>query len=51
MSKTMAAPAFVDRFGRRYPRLMGLGIGIMLVFVVLVELTTTDAPLVLYQAF
>jgi len=51
MSKKIVVPERVDIFGRQHPRLMGLGIGIMLVFVVLVELTTTDAPLVLYQAF
>jgi hypothetical protein len=41
----------LDEFGRRHPRLMAMAIGLLMVFVVLVQLTTTEAPVVLYQAF
>jgi hypothetical protein len=41
----------VDEFGRMHPRLLWLANAILLVFVTLVLLTTTEAPLVLYQAF
>jgi hypothetical protein len=41
----------LDEFGRRHSRLMWLANGILMMFVVLVLLMTTDAPVVLYQAF
>jgi hypothetical protein len=40
-----------DRFGREHPRLFWLLNGILMAFVTLILLTTTEAPLVLYQAF
>jgi hypothetical protein len=41
----------VEEFARAHPRLVWLTNAILLVFVTLVLLTTTEAPLVLYQAF
>lgn len=41
----------IDQFGRRHPRFVWLGNAILILFVTLVLLTTTEAPLVLYQAF
>jgi hypothetical protein len=40
-----------DQFGRRHPGLMWLTNIILLLFVTLLLLMTTEAPLVLYQAF
>jgi hypothetical protein len=41
----------LDRFAREHPRLMWAINATMMLFVALVLLTTTEAPLVLYQAF
>ena len=41
----------LDQFSRQHPRLMWLGNAILMLAVTLVMLSTTDAPLVLYQAF
>lgn len=41
----------VDQFGRRHLRLMWLANGLLTVFVTIVLLMTTEAPVVLYQAF
>lgn len=51
MKTKMVVPERVDKFGREYPRLIGVVIGILMLIVVYVELLTTNAPLVLYQAF
>jgi len=51
MQKKAVHLSLIDRFARRQPRLMEVVIGVLMIVVVLVELTTTDAPLVLYQAF
>ena len=41
----------IDRYGRRHPRrLIALNVA-LLAWVVIVLLMTTDAPVVLYQAF
>lgn len=41
----------IDQFGRVHPYLMTLATGILMLIVTLVLLTTTEAPVVLYQAF
>lgn len=41
----------LDEFWRKHPTLFAAAIGVLLIFVVFVELIATDAPLVLYQAF
>jgi hypothetical protein len=41
----------VDRFGRSHPRLMILAAGTLMVIVTVVLLTTSESPIVLYQAF
>jgi hypothetical protein len=41
----------LDQFGRRHPRLMWLANVILMICVVFVLLMTTEAPVVLYQAF
>jgi hypothetical protein len=41
----------LDQFGRQHPCLMWLANGMLMVFVTLVLITTTEAPIVLYQAF
>jgi len=41
----------IDRLTQRHPRLLWLTNAILLLFVTMVLLTTTEAPLVLYQAF
>jgi hypothetical protein len=51
MSKKVVVLGFVDRLGRHYPRLVTLAVGVLLLVVIVVEVTETDAPLVLYQAF
>lgn len=40
-----------DQFGRRHPRLLILATGTVMVIVTLALLATTEAPIVLYQAF
>ena len=51
MMKTETFSHRVDQFGRRHPGLMWLANVILMLFVTLVLLTTTEAPVVLYQAF
>jgi len=51
MKKNETISDRIDRFGRRHPRLLWLANAILLMFVTLALLTTTEAPLVLYQAF
>lgn len=51
MTKIATFSKRIDQFGRRHPRLMWLANGILMLLVTLVLLTTTDAPVVLYQAF
>jgi hypothetical protein len=51
MMKTGTLPYRMDQFGRRHPGLMWLANGILMLFVTLLLLTTTEAPVVLYQAF
>jgi hypothetical protein len=51
MTKNTTVSGRFDEFGRRHPRLMWLAIEILTLFVALVLLTTTEAPVVLYQAF
>jgi hypothetical protein len=41
----------VDQFGRSHPRLMLLATGTLMVIVTLALLTSTESPVVLYQAF
>lgn len=41
----------LEQFGRTHPGLLLLANALLMVFVTLVLLTTTDAPVVLYQAF
>jgi hypothetical protein len=41
----------LDQFARGHPRLVWTVNGILMFFVTLVLLTTTEAPVVLYQAF
>lgn len=50
MSKDSTWP-IVDRFGRRHPRLLVATNVALLLFMTFVQLTTTEAPVVLYQAF
>jgi hypothetical protein len=51
MTKDESISQRLDQFGRCHPRLMWLANGILMLFVTLVLLTTTEAPVVLYQAF
>jgi hypothetical protein len=51
MMKTGTLSYRMDQFGRRHPGLMSLANGILMLFVTLLLLTTTEAPVVLYQAF
>jgi hypothetical protein len=51
MMKTGTLSYRMDQFGRRHPGLMWLANGILMLFVTLLLLTTTEAPVVLYQAF
>jgi hypothetical protein len=51
MMKTGTLAYRLDQFGRRHPVLMWLANGILMLFVTLLLLTTTEAPVVLYQAF
>ena len=51
MTKDESLSQRLDQFGRRHPCLMWLANGILMLFVTLVLLTTTEAPVVLYQAF
>ena len=41
----------LDNFGRQHPRLMWLANGILMIFVTIVLIMATEAPVVLYQAF
>jgi hypothetical protein len=41
----------LDEFGRRHAYLMWLANGVLMLLVTLVLITTTEAPVVLYQAF
>ncbi len=41
----------LDHFGRRFPRLLVAVNVVLLLLVTLVLLTTSEAPVVLYQAF
>ena len=43
--------AHVDYFARKHPYLIGIANCILLLFVTFVLLMTTEAPVVLYQAF
>ena len=51
MTKTFTISQRLDQFGRQHPYLMALANGILMLFVTLMLLTTTEAPVVLYQAF
>ena len=51
MTKNPAMSQCLDQFGRQHPHLMWLANAALMLFVTLVLLTTTEAPLVLYQAF
>lgn len=51
MKKDQTYSQRLDQYGRQHPRLMWLANAILMLFVTLVLLTTTEAPLVLYQAF
>lgn len=51
MSKKPTAAQRLDRYARQHPRLFWFVNGVLMVFVTLALLTTTEAPLVLYQAF
>jgi hypothetical protein len=51
MTKNESISQRLDQFGRRHPGLMWLVNGTLMLFVTLVLLTTTEAPVVLYQAF
>lgn len=44
-------PHYICCFAQRFPRLTNVVIGALLVLVVVVELMSTEAPIVLYQAF
>lgn len=49
--KTAAPDPAIVRFGRRYPRML-VALNVTLLLVVTIDLLlTTDAPVVLYQAF
>ena len=50
-TKNATAAERFDEFGRQHPRLMSVAIGILTAVVALVMLTTSEAPVVLYQAF
>jgi len=41
----------IDRFARQHPSLMWLANGLLMLFVTLVLMMMTEAPVVLYQAF
>lgn len=41
----------IDEFAREHPHWMWLANGLLLLFVTVVLLMTTEAPVVLYQAF
>ncbi len=51
MTKNASIRQRMDQFGRQHPWLMWLANGILMLLVTLVLITTTEAPLVLYQAF
>jgi len=51
MTKSDPVLQRMDQFGRQHPKLMWLANGFLMLFVTLVLITTTDAPVVLYQAF
>jgi hypothetical protein len=51
MSKAPTMTQRLDTFARAHPRLLWLANAILTMFVALVLLTGTEAPLVLYQAF
>jgi hypothetical protein len=51
MMNTDSVSARIDQFGPRHPKLMWLTNVILMIFVTVVLLTTTEAPVVLYQAF
>jgi hypothetical protein len=51
MKKSDSISQRLDSFGRRHPGLMWLANAILMLFVTLVLITTTEAPVVLYQAF
>jgi hypothetical protein len=42
---------YLDVFFQQHPRLMWLAVGLLTACVTLVLLMTTEAPIVLYQAF
>ncbi len=41
----------VDKFARKHPHWMWIANGLLMLFVTIVLLMTTEAPVVLYQAF
>jgi hypothetical protein len=51
MIKTGTLSYRMDQFGRRHPGLMWLAVGFLMLFVTLVLVMATDAPVVLYQTF
>ena len=51
MTKDLTYFQRLDQYARQHPRLLWLANAIMLMFVTLMLLTTTEAPVVLYQAF
>jgi hypothetical protein len=51
MKKSNSISQLLDNFGRRHPRLMWFANALLMLLVTLTLLTTTEAPVVLYQAF
>lgn len=44
-------PQFFERWSRSHPRTTAAGLAVLTLVIVIVELMSTDAPIVLYQAF
>ena len=51
MTKNKTWSDRIDQFGRHHPRLVFFVSGILMMVVTLTLLATTEAPIVLYQAF
>jgi len=51
MRQIESGSRLVDRFNERHPQLMWGVVGVLMVFVTLLLLMTTEAPIILYQAF
>ncbi len=41
----------LDNYGQNHPRLMWFANGVLILLVIVILLMTTEAPVVLYQAF